>query len=67
MTCNVDIECPYCNFKNRITKDFDAFTKAEVMVCDSDEGGCYCKFVLETFAKPSIQTFKIEGQERKVV
>lgn len=58
-----DIKCPYCDHNNRQIKEFDMCIRNEVIICDSDEGGCDRKFVITTEATTHIGVYKIVGQQ----
>ncbi|MBA7543816.1 hypothetical protein ES705_36157 [subsurface metagenome] len=50
-----DVKCPYCGHVNSIAYPVDNYRTADVLWCDSEDGGCDKKFVI---LNPHEITFK---------
>lgn len=57
---NLTVICPYCGFTQ--SREVDP-SKPQLMTCDSDEGGCDKTFVVRASIRPTVDTYKIEGEE----
>lgn len=62
LTFMVEVKCPYCDFENKRRVDFKESSIMEVWYCDSEEGGCDRRFVVDVFLAQEIKAKKIEGE-----
>jgi hypothetical protein len=64
MQAFVNVTCPYCGRKQSAIVDFadhKPYTRPQVIVCDSEEGGCDKWFVFEARATFTVTTGTIGG------
>lgn len=62
MKYKIKLECPYCGHQNSITleRNFDM----QVIVCDTDCGGCDRNFVFKPTVKIEVDVYKIERNKK---
>jgi transposase-like protein len=64
MDFGIKPKCPYCGFEQDHTVE-GGRKGTEVYTCDSFEGGCDRRFVIDWWLEVKISILKIEGEETK--
>jgi hypothetical protein len=57
---NIEVTCPYCGFKQVRNLSSEP---VQLIICDSDEGGCDKTFVARVSIRAVAVSAKIEGEE----
>ena len=60
METKIEVTCPYCGYKNTITRAIHAHNKRDIILCDIEEGGCDKYFVYRPMVKIHADVWKIE-------
>lgn len=58
------IDCPLCSRTNKVRVDYSDWEyRPQIVVCDSEEGGCDEAFAVQVDLKPMIKTYKLVDPE----
>jgi len=63
----ITYKCPYCGFKNNLRINLSTFPQqGEVVYCDSEEGGCDERLVLDISIELDVKIHKLNNPNKAI-